>query len=665
MNPKTNELKRNQMCKNIFISLITCIAITGNLNAQEKSRKELKGDKYYFVYSYDKAIYKYSHAKQLSIEGQRKLADSYSNMDQDIKSEATYSKIVNSPGSLPEDNYNYAMVLKTDAKYEESDRSMNKFIALKPADLRGKDYSTHNTELAGLLKDDGKYKIQHLDVNTDAEDFGASYYKDKIVFTSTRATPKMVKRNSNRNGKPYLNIYVADLKDGQMKDPQNFDKSLNNKLNDGPSSFSKDGNYMAFTRNNYELTKKDKIVKLEIYFRTYRDGKWSKPEPFVLNNKEYSVGHPNLSADGKTMYFTSDMPGGYGKADIYRITKSESGVWGNPENLGNKINTEGDEMFPFYEEKNEVLFFASNGLFGLGGLDIFICTASGSGFTNIYNAGSPLNTQYDDFSIIVDEKLQKGFFSSNRMGGSGDDDIYAVDILKSLNIGKRIEGIAKDKTGNPVPFAFVTLFNEKKKTTDTITTKESAAYSFLVDTDTEFKLVGKKEKYKDGDTTVNTSGTGRIVKADVILLTNEEIIREKMVVGADLTKILDLGPVNFPSAEIIYFDLDKFNIRLDAVPELDKIVSIMNKYPDMVVELGSHTDCRDNKEYNQVLSNKRAKASADYIKARITKPERIYGKGYGETKLVNGCACEGVVISDCSEEDHQKNRRTEFIIVKK
>ena len=199
------------MCKNVFIPLMTFIAIIGNLSAQEKSRKELKGDKYYFVYSYDKAIKKYAHAKRLSVEGQRKLAESYSNMDKDIQSEVTYSKLVNSPGNLPEDNYNYAMVLKTDAKYEESDRSMNKFVALKPADLRGKDYSLHNTELASLLKDDGKYKIQHLDVNTDAEDFGTSYYKDKIVFTSTRATPKMVQRKSNRNGKPYLNIYMSVL----------------------------------------------------------------------------------------------------------------------------------------------------------------------------------------------------------------------------------------------------------------------------------------------------------------------------------------------------------------------------------------------------------------------------------------------------------------------
>src|SRR6185437_874863 len=199
---------------------------------------------------------------------------------------------------------------------------------------------------------------------------------------------------------------------------------------------------------NYELKKKDRVVNLEIYFRNYKDGKWSKPEAFILNNKDYSVGQPCLTADGSTMYFTSNMPGGYGGTDIYRIKKDEKGTWGTPENMGNKLNTEGNEMFPFFEENNGVLFFASDGRFGLGGLDIFICLINDTKVGTVYNAGSPLNTQYDDFALITDDKFKTGYFSSNRSGGSGDDDIYAVDILKGLNIGKQIKGFAKDKEGN-------------------------------------------------------------------------------------------------------------------------------------------------------------------------------------------------------------------------
>jgi outer membrane protein OmpA-like peptidoglycan-associated protein len=357
------------------------------------------------------------------------------------------------------------------------------------------------------------------------------------------------------------------------------------------------------------------------------------------------------------MYFTSDMPGGYGGTDIYKVTKDEKGIWGKPENLGDKINTEGDEMFPFFEEKNGVLFFASNGRFGLGGLDIFICEIKNSGVVRVYNPGAPLNTQYDDFAVITDDKLTNGYFSSNRIGGGGDDDIYGVDILKALNISKKIEGFAKERDGSIIPKTFITLLNDKNNVIDTLTTKDDGAYTFLVDNNKNFKLTGKKEKYAEGDTVANTFGKEFIVKADVILLKKEEIVAQRIKVDTDLGKILELNP--------IYFDFHKYNIRPDAEIELAKIVSVMNKYPAMIVELSAHTDCRATKQYNQALSDRRAKASADYIKKRITKPERIYGKGYGETKLINGCACEGAVVSNCSEEDHQKNRRTEFVIVKK
>ena len=649
---KTKNLKK------LFIPISLFIGIGSNIIAQDKSNKELQGDKFAFVYSFDKAIDSYTRTKQLSVEGQRNLAVSYHNMDQNIQAEAAYLKLINSSGGvLPEDYYNYAMVLKTNGKYEEANKWMNKFKELKPGDLRAKSYTDNNPGLDKLLKDDGTYKIEHLAINTDAEDFGTCYYKDKIVFSSSRAKPSLNEKKYNWNGKPFLDMYISEVEEGQLKTPEIFDKSLNSKMHDGTASFSKDGTYMAFTCNNHETKRKDRVVGLEICFSNYKDGKWSKMEPFILNNKDYSVGQPCLTADGNTMYFTSDMPGGYGGSDIYRITKNEKGEWGIPENLGNKINTEGDEMFPFFEENNEVLFFTSNGLFGFGGLDIFMCAINGSKFGRVHNAGYPLNTQYDDFAVIVNDKMSKGYFSSDRTGGSGDDDIYAVDLLKNLNIGKKIIGLAKDKDGKAVPKTFITLFTDKGDVLDTVTTKDDGAYAFLVDLDKNFKLIGEKQKYIKGENVANTFGTAFIVKADVILLTKEEIIVAKIQVNADLGKILAL--------DAIYFDLDKYNIRPDAEIELEKIVKIMNEHPAMIVELGAHTDCRETKEYNQLLSEKRAKASVEYIQKKITKPERIYGKGYGKTKLINGCACDGTVVSSCTEEEHQKNRRTEFIIVKK
>lgn len=645
--------------KNIIIPILLLISLSINSFAQEKSRQELSGDKFAFKYSFDKAIVSYNRAKQLTPEGQRHLADAYHQLDQDIDSEIAYAKLLSlKDGILPEDYFNYSKVLKANGKYEEAFTCMDKFAELKPNDLRVKDYKAHKADLPELLKDDGKYKLANISINTDADDFGTCYLKNSIVFASTRAVAKMIKRSSNWNGKPYLNMYASEVSDNQLKKPEIFDKGLDGKLHDGPASFNKEGTYIAFTRNNYNDKSKDKVVELQIYFSSYLDGKWSKPIPFIFNNETYSVGHPCLTSDGSTMYFTSDMPGGFGGADIYRTTKNPKGEWATPENLGDKVNTEGDETFPFFEELNGRLLFVSDGRFGLGGTDIFIANLNGSSFDNAVNAGSPLNTRYDDFAVIADGKTSKGYFSSNRIDGNGGDDIYAVDFLKWTNNHKKLKGIAKDVNGNRVPFAFITLLDEKGKMIDTLSTKNDAAYTFTVSTNKQFKLVGKQEGYMNGESEANTMGKELVVVSDVLLLKKEpETIDDKIKDGADLGKIVEF--------KNIYFDLDKYKIRSDAESELKKIIKIMNEYPNMTVELGSHTDCRETKAYNQLLSNKRAKASVDYIRKGITKPERITGKGYGKSKLINDCSCDGEVLSTCSEEEHQKNRRTEFIVLKK
>ena len=415
--------------KKIFIPLIALIVICFSVTAQKKSSKELKGDKYSFNYSFDKAIDAYTHTKHLSIEGQRMLAESYHKTDQNILSEEAYSKLLNEPkGIIPEDYYNYAMVLKMNGKYDESNKWMDKFVALKPDDLRAKDYIANSYELAKLQKDNGEYIIEHQNVNTDALDFGTSYYQNKIVFASTRTNNKISVRKYNWTKKPFWDMYIAEVDKGQLENPEIFNKSMNGNLHDGPACFSNDGNFMAFTRNNYHDKSKDRVVELQIWFSNFKDGKWSKPIPFVHNNTAYSVGHPCLTSDGNTMYFTSDMPGGYGGTDIYKTSRDEKGEWRIPVNLGDKINTEGDEMFPFLEDKSGTFFFSSNGRFGLGGLDIFISTLNGTEFSQPYNAGFPLNTQYDDFAAIVDGKMDKGYFSTNRIGGSGGDDIYSLKI---------------------------------------------------------------------------------------------------------------------------------------------------------------------------------------------------------------------------------------------
>ena len=618
-----------------------------------KAKKEIKGDKLFFIYDYSQAVENYNSAESLTTNGKRNVAKSYFYMHDNQQSEQAYLKLMNSPGEvIPEDYYNYAMVLRSGSKYTESENWMDKYAVMKPDELRTKDYLENKSALPTLLTDKGKYKITHLDLNTDAEDFAPVFYKDKIVFASSRTT-KLFPKTSYRTGKPYLNIYVADLKQQELKAPETFDETLNGSMNEGTASFSKDGKFMAFTQNNYNLTKKELIVNMEIYFRTFTTDKWSKPEPFPVNNKAYSVGHPSLSDDGKTMFFTSDMPGGFGGADIYKVTKTANGSWSKPENIGNCINTEGNEVFPFYEENKKTLFFSSDGHYGLGGLDLFSSTVNDNLFTRPINLGTPLNTSSDDFSLIVDSLATTGYFASNRDGGSGDDDIYRVNFLPV----KTINGIAKDIENRPLVNTFVRLLGDNNAILDTFTTTDNGAFTFTVETQKNYVLSGKKPAYTDGNTPANTFGPELVVKADVILLIPakvEEVVVEKINVEKPVAKTEHLQP--------IYFDLNRYNIRPDAKLVLDRVVKEMNENPNMKMNLKSYTDCRASRAYNQVLSNNRANASANYVKKRIVNPFRVIAKGYGETKLINGCACEGNVVSDCPEEAHQENRRTEFSI---
>lgn len=719
----------------LFLSLATLIVLG------QKSAKEIKADKLFKAFSYERAIVKYSAIKDLSIEGKRNLAEAYIKQNDFVKAEEAYVNLMQSNQRASEDLFNYAYVLRRNGKYADSDVWMKKFQVKSPDDIRGKNYVTKASQLAKIQKDEGRYNITHLSINTEQQDFGTAYYKDEIVFASTRSRAKGIKRTYNWNDLPFLDLYVANTDKVQLSEVKQFKKSLNDKMHEGPASFSKDGKFMAFNRNNYQDKSSKETINLEIFFAVkFDDDKWSEPKPFKLNNKEYSVGHPHLTADGKTMYFVSDMPGGLGGTDIYKISKVDDNIWGEPENLVN-INTEGNEMFPFYHEKQKTLFFASNGHLGLGGLDVFLAPEVG-GFATVINAGFPLNSKADDFALIVDEEMKNGYFSSNRETGKGDDDIYSFQFLKPFLFCKPLKGVAEDKQENLLAETMVYLTDNNNIVIDSVLTSEDGLYEFCVEDNKIYGLRGTKEKYFDGKNTVDSQTDKEIIYADVVLekdpglsllcivtekqsglplegvnvtminnvkgatenietsntgdfvrplsenklndrisynllfekdgylsktitynkLLDKEgqykIIEEldKMDVGMDLSKFIEINP--------IYFDYNKYFIRDDAAIELDKIVKVMNENPGMFVELGSHTDCRGSQSYNEKLSDRRAKASAKYIKSKITRPERINGKGYGESQLINHCACEGQVKSKCSDEEHQANRRTEFRITK-
>lgn len=732
------------MRKVFFAISITCLTVF-NLNAQ-KSSQETKGDYQFSIYNFEEAIVNYTKSKNLTTEGQRRLAESYRNTGNTIKAEETYAEVVKQNDVIAEDYFNYASALNSNGKYELFKSWMEKFKNAKPNDLRAKNYAADVSQLNNLLKDHGKYKIEHLAVNTAAQDFGPSYfYNDMIVFASTRGGSPSIKKNYNWNQKPFLDLYVSVVQNGQFGTPVVLNKKLNKSRHEGPATFYNDGNNMAFTRNSYSGKGKDGVIRFQIFFTTKQNGKWVNEEAFTYNSEEYSTGHPCYNSDGSIMYFASDMPGGFGGSDIYRVQKDANGKWGKPENMGDNVNTEGNEMFPFFEENTGFLFFASNGHLGLGGLDIFLAPTLDEGTGKALNLGTPMNSAADDFGLIVDSKMKKGYFCSNKSGGSGDDDIYSFEFLSPISVNKIINGIVKDKSGNSMADAEVILLDEKNNIVKKIKTKSDGSYEFEIEDGGFFLIKASKESYLPASAPANTTNSYNLRVSDLVLdkdpgstlhlvitdkgtknplegvkvkLTNNlsgksedltentngdyskilseikvndrisynialekpgyvsktvtfnkliekngkiavhqeiDLSLDKIAVGLDLAKAINIAP--------IYFDLGKSTIRKDAANELDKIVKVMNENPNMVVELGSHTDCRGSAASNQALSTSRAKASAEYIKSKISTPSRISGKGYGESKLQNNCACEGNKKSTCSEEEHQQNRRTEFIIV--
>ena len=712
-----------------------------------QNKKASKAEKEYKKFSYSKAIEKYEKTDTKTTEVKRQLAESYYISGNTEKAEEYYMQVVNSPDVKPEDFYRYSSILRVNGKYDRSDMWIKLYADSRKTDSRVTEWLANPGASEKLTKDEGRYQLKNLDVNSAQQDFGTSYCGNKLTFASSREDIKPAKMKWNGNGLSFLDIYVGDIVDsGQLVSVSSFNKKVNKKYHEGPAAFSEDGKTMIFTRNNYDAKASDGTTNLQLYYAELVDGEWKNEESLPFNNKDYSFGHPSLSPDGKILYFASNMEGGFGGTDIYKSVKKDLGVWTQPENLGNKINTEGNEMFPFYHP-NGVLFFASDGHVGLGGLDVFVSQIKSEGYGKAVNIGYPANTSKDDFAFVLNKEMKSGYLSSNRVGGKGNDDIYAFNLLKPFVFGKIIRGIAKDKEDKALQASVVVLRDENGKEVEKITTGNDGAYSFSVDADKNFKLTGNKDKYFEGANKANTFGKEDVVTADVVLekdpglslyglisdaktkeplegvnvllidnMTGKEVINqatpasgdfrrpltdkkikdrlsyqiklskagylskavvfnteivkegeikvhealnvtlEKIEVGADLAKLIDIKP--------IYFDLSKYNIRKDAAIELDKIVKVMNENPSMEVELGSHTDCRSSAASNMALSDKRAKASAEYVKMKITKPERIYGKGYGESHLINKCECEGAVKIPCTEQEHQANRRTEFKITK-
>ena len=704
------------------------------------------GDMYYKQFDFEKALSYYSNAikkDSSNVYVKQQIADSYRLLNDWVNAEPWYRSLAQDQTTNPVNKMYYAEALRSNQKYVEAKLAYKNYLASAPADNSVKERISGLDRVSELSKDKGLYAIENLPINSSSSDFGPMFYtNDQIFFCSNRTVPGRYKLEDNWTegtflqeflGKPDANknITTAEMMPG---------RAPNGKYHEGPMCYNEKMQELYITRSNYVKTKaqksSDNTVKLKLYRLVYlpTEQRWGDEliEAVPFNDREYSVANPTLSADGQTLYFESDKPGGFGGVDLYSTKRDQSGNWGAPINLGNTINTTGDDRFPYLAADN-TLYFASNGHLGLGGLDVFSSVQSGDSWSTPENLGYPINTNMDDFEYIIDKDNKQGYLVSNRPGGMGDDDIY-----KFVKKGVTICGLVFDaKTNEPIEGAKVTMYEVRDAKGNKVTAKDGN-FCFSGTPKRTYKYTVTREGYLPNEMTVEVQDKPVEVKipmvkegginlevlvldkktrepldlADVKLInvatgkeeksqTNPEgktfynlepemqyriegsktladvetkyltVSTTTSTVGrtapSTIYSTLELEKVRKGTAikiENIYYDLNKWFIRPDAAKELDKLVKVLQDNPTMEIELSSHTDCRATIKYNATLSAKRAESAVQYISSRGISINRMVAAGYGESRLVNNCSCEGAVAVPCTEEQHQENRRTEFKILK-
>lgn len=642
---------------NIFFIILLTFVIHFQGTAQIK-----KAERHFKFYDYAKAIPHLLEAAksdnpQIREKAIPMLADCYRLTNNTGKAREWYEKAIEIEGADPIDYFYLGQSYRGLGLYEKAARAFKSFETVYPDSLdAGKfyDYSIKIQEWLDLPTSGDIKNVQTI--NSRYSDFSPAIYKSGVVFTSDRRNDQL-DGNYGWTNFNYLNLHYTEPEYynnlwSPMQPAEGMGQNFNQQYHDGPATFTSDFKRVYMTKTVEKDRRKDKdnirTALLKIFYADIEDGEKLRFVEFPFNSKNYSVGHPALSPNNKSLIFSSDMPGGFGGSDLY-VSTLEDGQWSEPRNLGENINTVGNEVFPQWAA-DSVLFFASDDRMGYGGLDIFrsllLDDASWGGPENLK---APINSSYDDFGIVFSDKLSAGLFSSNRPEGMGADDIYA---FKNLQFGTTprlqepplmVSGYVRNsKTLAPIAQSTVFFFDPKTNNVHIAKTDDTGNFKVPAELGRLYVAKAMKDSFRYDCLSFRTPGetTGNTI----------DLPRDLM---------LDQLMVNQITQVKIYYDLDKWAIREDARPVLDSLVQFMQMYP-IRAELSSHTDSRATTEYNYTLSQKRADAAVQYMVARGIDPFRIVARGYGESRLVNRCA-DGVA---CTEEEHQANRRTEFKITR-
>ena len=565
----------------------------------------------------------------------KQLGDTYYNMFNTAEAIKWYARAVETDQDA-ETYYRYAQMLKGSGQYEASNTQMRKFAQMAPDDQRAKDFLKDPNYIPRLMSKEKLYEIKRLEASSDKSEFGPVTYGNVLYFTSAR---NGARKEYGWNEEPFLDLYRADYnQDGTITNAATV-SGLNSQYHDGPLSITADGNtvYFAsdsFREKEFERDRKNrlKLGKNNIY-KAGKDGdSWGNISSLPFNSADYSTANPSVSRDGKTLYFSSDMPGSLGGVDIWKVSIEADGTFGTPENLGPMVNTGGNDSFPFIADDNTTLYYSSNGKPGLGGLDVFRVDLSKG--TDAVNLGKPVNTEKDDFSFSFDKEKNLGFFASNR---TGNDDIYAATPICGVDL---IAVVTDARTTQVLAGAKVSIVDDRRNVISTETANERGEVSFRTECGKAYTLQASHPGYESG-TFPMASQNGGERRIEAPLQPIENIVTEKEVLLKD-----------------IYFEFDKHNITREGAFELDKLIEALKANPAMVIMVKSHTDNRGSDAYNMNLSDRRARSTVQYVRSKGIEASRISGKGYGETEPKVDCG------ANCTEEQHAQNRRSEFLIVK-
>jgi outer membrane protein OmpA-like peptidoglycan-associated protein len=562
--------------KTILITLSLLITIT----SFAQSLKQNVADKHYATLAYEKCAPMYAELaekKNAPTDIIRKAAISYSKLNVPTKAEVYFHQLSTKSDVQPTDYYNYAQTLLSNGKYKEADEMMKKFYNYSDINSVAKRYYKVNPDYEKTLKKDSlKFSIKQLEgINSAESDFAPVYFNNKsqLVYTTNRENHGASNKEFAWDNTNFLDLYKAKIDTAKQtsEKPEKFDKSLKTEYHDGPIAFSPDGKTMLLTRSNYFDDKIQKsstnVINIQLYYTKKEGDNWGALKPFPYNNKDYNFGQACFAPDGKTIYFASDMPGSYGYTDIWE-TNFDGTSFTQPKNLGQEVNTEGREMFPFVDDEG-LLLFASDGHVGLGGLDIHLAKLMGSEAVYITNAGYPINTNFDDFGFIYDNTTLKGFFTSNRTGGKGKDDIYAVKlkepfVQKKVLKGKVIDEVSKD----PIPFASINITDDKGNVIETLKADDKGDFSALIPKDANIQTLTKKEGYNPNQS--NTLAYNDIPKDPITIPLNKQDFRLDGLVLDSKTK----EPLEGVKVSI-----------LDAVTNKDGILKLTDEKGDFKLNL--------------------------------------------------------------------------------